>query len=309
MTRITLVHQAALGDTVLLIPLLRSLRMRFPDAAITLVTKTNLGQMFTMLGLVEAYASADDREHTAWFSAPENKSPAEPNSRPAWADADYLLCGVAGPNDPWAQNAYLARPNAQPKSLLFFQPRPPAEYPNHVTQWHREQLAELDLVEPQPPLPRVNPDGVILIHPGSGGDAKCWARERFISLGRSLKRNGIIPTYVLGEVEQEKWGYRLIDEMKVEFPWYLHMGLYELAERISRARLFVGNDSGVTHLAAAMGVPTIALFGPSNDRQWSPVGPAVKILRAPEPNSTNLDALDESTLLSEILAELRIFNS
>ncbi len=261
--------------------------------------------MLAMLGLVDAYASADDREHTLWFAPPDELNPQRPNSRPAWADAEWLLCAVAGKNDPWAQNAYLARPGAEPKSLLFFEPRPPANYAGHVTQWHREQLAELDLIEPQPPFPRSNPDGVVLIHPGSGGDAKCWPRERYISLGQTLKRNGIIPTFLLGEVEQEKWGGKLIEEMKAEFPWYLHMGLYELAERIARARFFLGNDSGVTHVAAALGIPTLALFGPSNDTQWSPVGPSVTISRPPEPNRTDLNALEESAVLAEVLAELR----
>jgi ADP-heptose:LPS heptosyltransferase len=303
--RITIVHQAALGDTVLLIPLFRALRHRFTGARITLVSKTNLGQMLTMLGMIENHASADDRDHTAWFSPPAPPDHTDrPNSRPAWADCDYLLCAVANKSDPWAQNAYLARPDAEPKSLLFFEPRPPASYPGHVTQWHRDQLGELDLIEPQPPFPKSNPDGVVLIHPGSGGDNKCWPRERFISLGHTLKRNGIIPTFLLGEVEQEKWGRNLIEEMKREFPWYLHMGLYELAEKISRARFFLGNDSGVTHLAAAMGIPVLALFGPSNDVQWAPVGPSVKIVRAAS-DPQNLDALEQEVVLSEVLAELR----
>jgi ADP-heptose:LPS heptosyltransferase len=305
LTRITVVHQAALGDTILLMPLFRALRHRFADAHITIVTKTNLGQMLTMMGIVEEYASADDRDHTLWFAPPDELSPQKPNSRPGWATCDWLLCAVAGKNDAWARNAYLARPDAAPGSLLFFQPRPPESYQGHVTQWHRDQLGELDLIEPQPPFPRINPDGVVLIHPGSGGDSKCWPRERFISLGQTLKRNGIVPTFLLGEVEQEKWGWNLIEEMKREFPWYLHMGLYELAEKISRARFFMGNDSGVTHLAAAMGIPVLALFGPSNDAQWSPVGPSVKILRPPAPQERNLDSLEESAVLAEVLAELR----
>jgi len=82
------------------------------------------------------------------------------------------------------------------------------------------------------PLVKINPDGVMVIHPGSGGDAKCWPRERFLSLGRNLKRNGIIPTFILGEAEQERWGHQVVDALKSEFPWYLHMGLYELAEKL-----------------------------------------------------------------------------
>ncbi len=303
MTRISIIHQAALGDTVLLIPLFRSLRQRFPGCALTLVTTPSLGQMLTLLGFVDAYASADDRDHTRWFAPPDG--PDRPNSLPPWADCDYLISAVAVKGDAWCANALWARPAHPLDSLLFFNPRPPADYPGHVTAWHREQLAALELVEAPGPLPQVNPDGVVVIHPGSGGDAKCWPRERYLTLGRSLKRNGIVPTFILGDVEQERWGRAMLEGLKDEFPWYLHMGLYELAEKLSRARLYVGNDSGVTHLAAATGVPVIALFGPSNEAQWGPVGAAVRILRAPPPAERSLEALEVDAVLHEVLAELR----
>ena len=302
MTRITIVHQAALGDSVLLIPLFRSLRRRLGVCAITLVTRPDFGQMLTMLGFVEGYASADDREHTLWFAPPED---GEANSTPAWAECDLLLIGVAAAGDPWAANARLARAGRDPDSLLFFNPRPPLEYAGHVTAWHREQLGALGLAAAPGPLPRMNPDGAVVVHPGSGGDAKCWPRERFLALGRSLKSNGIVPTFILGEAEQERWGRAVVEGLKGEFPWYLHMGLYELAEKLSRARLYLGNDSGVTHLAAAMGVPVIALFGPSNEVQWGPVGAGVRILRAAAPEGANLEALEVEAVRHEMLAELR----
>jgi ADP-heptose:LPS heptosyltransferase len=299
LTRISVVHQAALGDTVLLMPLFRSLRQHFPGCAITLVTRSNFGQMLTMLGEVDAYASADDRDHTALFVAPEG----DPAAPPAWADCDLLISAVSDGRDAWAQNA--ARSPARRR--LFFQPRPPADYPGHVTAFHREQLVQqgLPLDEAKLPLPRSNPDGAVVIHPGSGGDAKCWPRERYLSLGRTLKRLRIVPTFILGEAEQERWGIKVVDALKDEFPWYLHMGLYELAEKLGRARMYLGNDSGVTHLAGAVGIPTVALFGPSDDQQWRPIGPGVRIKRAPAPQEKNLDALSEEAVLHEVLAELR----
>jgi ADP-heptose:LPS heptosyltransferase len=307
-SEIVIVHQGALGDTVLLVPLIRSLRARFGACRVTVVTRPNLGQMLTMMGFADDYASADDRDHSAWFAAPD--APDRPRARHAWANADVLISAVSTGADAWAENARLARREKRggaggADGLHFFDPRPPADFPGHLTDWHRAQLAALDLCAAPDSLPRANPDGAIVIHPGSGGDAKCWPRERFLSLGRTLKRNGLTPTFILGEAEQERWGKRLIDDLKDEFPWYLHMGLYELAERMSRARLYLGNDSGVTHLAAATGIPVLALFGPSNDVQWRPVGPAVKVLRAAPPHAHALEHLEEAVVLNEMLAELR----
>jgi ADP-heptose:LPS heptosyltransferase len=308
--QVTVVHQGAVGDTAVLIPLFRSLRRRYGGEggerggwASPIVTRMNLGQMLMMMGFVENHASADDRDHTRWFAEPEG---GKPNSLPSWAGADLLISAVSNGADAWAANARLARRAlGREEDVLFFDPRPPADYPGHVTEFHREQLASLALEPAELPLPRINPDGAVVIHPGSGGDAKCWPREKFLSLGRALKRNGILPTLILGEAEQERWGYREVDALKAEFPWYLHMGFYELAERLSRARLYLGNDSGVTHLAAAMGVPVIALFGPSNDVQWRPIGPSVRILRAPPPHERSIDRIEEAVVLAEMLAELR----
>lgn len=297
MKKVTIVHQAAFGDTVLLIPLIRSLRQRFASqggAAITVVTHTNLGQMLTMTGQADGYASADEKAHSLWFAAGTEAKASE------WSDCDVLISAVSSGEDAWAEHA---RTLSIAKTQLFFAPRPPPDYPHHVTRWHRAQLPQLGLTEPSLSLPRHNPDGAIVIHPGSGGESKCWPRERFLQLARDLRRNGIMPTMVLGEAEEERWGQKAIDGLEREFPCYRHLGFYELAEKLSRARLYLGNDSGVSHLAAAMGVPVFVLFGPSNDVQWRPIGPSVRVLRASPPHERELGQLEVGAVLAEMLAE------
>jgi ADP-heptose:LPS heptosyltransferase len=312
MFRVTVVHQGALGDTVLLVPLFRALRARFgaeEDVRLTVVTRPNLGQMMVMMGWVDDYASADDREHTSWFAAPDGLAP---NAIPAWSACDLLLSAVSNGRDAWAQNARLAmKPSAEgvwrvETPVMFFEPRPPGDFCGHVTAWHRDQLAALGFKNAgreKGALLRSNPDGAIVIHPGSGGEAKCWPRENFLELGRALRRNGIVPTFILGEAEEDRWGKAAVEGLKAEFPWYMHMGLFELAERMGRARLYLGNDSGVTQLAAAIGVPVIALFGPSDDTQWRPIGPSVRVLRGPEPKV--LASLEVAEVLAAMMSELR----
>ena len=57
--------------------------------------------------------------------------------------------------------------------------------------------------------------------------------------------------------------------------------LYELAEWLATARVYIGNDSGITHLAAAVGTPVVALFGPTDPRIWAPRGPDVCVIARP----------------------------
>lgn len=298
---ISLIHTAALGDTILLIPLLRALRAKFPHAHITLVMRPAFGQMFTMRGIAHAWHSADDPAHTAWFSPPDR--PHIPNTHPAWANADLLLSAVSTGTDPWADNARAALfPHTD--RLLTFNPKPPEDYPRHVTAWHAEQLAAQGLHLPPAPLPPIlkNPDGPLVFHPGSGGEAKCWPPDHYLTLADALARNGIKPTFILGEAEQERWGRPAVAMLNERFHTFLHIGLYELSERLARARLYLGNDSGVSHLAAALGTPTITLFGPSNHTQWHPIGPDVTLLHAPNPQQ--MASLPPETVLHTLLTKI-----
>jgi ADP-heptose:LPS heptosyltransferase len=65
--KITLVHSGALGDTILLAPLLRSLKQRWPQAQRTLVTRPSFGELLLKLRLIEHFADSDDSIHSAWF--------------------------------------------------------------------------------------------------------------------------------------------------------------------------------------------------------------------------------------------------
>jgi len=76
---------------------------------------------------------------------------------------------------------------------------------------------------------------------------------------------------------------------------------------ISRSAVYLGNDSGITHLAAAVGVPTVALFGPSDPRQWAPRGRRVTVISrqvdcSPCSNST-MKSCPHRACLSELSAE------
>ena len=69
---------------------------------------------------------------------------------------------------------------------------------------------------------------------------------------------------------------------------------------LARAGLYVGNDSGVSHLAAAWGAPVLALFGPTDPAQWAPVGPRVTVLRADDQEMDSLELEDVERAAGEI---------
>jgi ADP-heptose:LPS heptosyltransferase len=110
------------------------------------------------------------------------------------------------------------------------------------------------------------PGDFAVIHPFSGSAKKNWPLANFRALAEKLQR--LMPVkWCAGPDDPPLPGAVQIDD------------LYELACWLASARLYIGNDSGITHLAAAVGTPVLALFGPTDPETWSPRGPQVRIGR------------------------------
>ena len=107
--------------------------------------------------------------------------------------------------------------------------------------------------------------GFAVIHPFSGSAKKCWPLERYRELARDL---GMPVRWCAGPEET------LADAVRID-------DLYELARWLATAHVYVGNDSGITHLAAAVGTPVVALFGPTDPRIWAPRGRDVCVIAKP----------------------------
>ncbi len=156
---------------------------------------------------------------------------------------------------------------ARPLEVLGLDPRvpPPVEAP---TDDERRAAA--------PWLARLGA-GFLALHPGSGSRAKNWPFERFLELASALspERPWLL---LLGPAEERMARARTPALERAVVARELPLGT--LRALVSQARLYVGNDAGVTHLAAACGTPTLALFGPTDPRVWAPDGPRVTCLRA-----------------------------
>ena len=116
--------------------------------------------------------------------------------------------------------------------------------------------------------------GFVAIHPFSGSPKKNWPLDRYKELGCRLS----LPVkWIL-----ERDGPR-VESIEAE-PFI--DDLYELACHLARVRLYVGNDSGITHLAAAAGARVLALFGPTDASVWAPRGPKVRVITTPGPGES-----------------------
>jgi heptosyltransferase-3 len=119
---------------------------------------------------------------------------------------------------------------------------------------------------------------------GSGSARKNWPRERFREVARRLAQLGEEVRWICGPAEERESS--LADDRT-----WRNLPLTELAERLSRCRLYLGNDSGVTHLASAAGCPVVALFGASDHRIWAPRG-QVTIIVSPSGDMADITTGD-----------------
>ncbi len=156
----------------------------------------------------------------------------------------------------------------------FFTAIPPDDCQIHAADYFAAQVGC-----PLPAIPRVDCPrknaGFAAIHPFSGSPRKCWPFDRYQELARRLAAH--MPVRWCAGLEDS-----LPDAVRIA-------DLYELACWLATARVYIGNDSGITHLAAAVGTPVVALFGPTDPRIWSPRGPSVRVIAKPAMTDISVD--------------------
>lgn len=254
------VRRGGLGDTLLMLPILRAMRARAPAARLEFAGVAEFARLFVEFGLCAA----------------------------AWSNEDLATWSLAAPGDPRASAARLAQFDwivGDDPALVaarelgvavdVFDPRLAAapRQPAAAQLLERAGLsgsAEVALVaERVPPLD----SAPIVVHVGSGGRHKCWPADALLALLASLRARG--PVRVLaGPAEVERGLAWLGGDAACHAP----ATVSELAAELRGARAFVGHDSGPTHLAAALRVPTVALFVATDPAIWAPVGPHVRVV-------------------------------
>jgi heptosyltransferase III len=298
----------AIGDFILTLPALRALRARWPDAFIELVGYPHIAGLALADGLVDRVASLDAAGIARFFALkPMFTSDQVDFVRSFDLVVTYLhdpeggvvrnleLAGARQViyGDPIVREGHAIEHLLRPLEALALYAKggeaPSLTMPGEVVRFGKQWLAE-HKAEGCP----------VAIHPGSGSATKNWPVAGFLGLARRLLGDAVAqPVFVVGEADD-----REAAQLRKEAPGVTvieGLDLPHVAGILSNCRAFVGNDSGITHLAAAVGLPVVALFGPSDPARWGPRGPRVRILRAP---GGALEALQESDVWEAVRAAL-----
>jgi len=292
---IAVIHAGAVGDLVQALPTLRAVRVKWPEARVTLIGRPERGRLAQMAGLVDACAHVDSSGlwHLAGGAdASEGRLPA-PFDR-ADLVIDFLGC-LAGS---------VSEGRRRPFQIVSARAIPPADWKKSAAAWIFEQVAgrlELPPVSLEPAL--AVPAAILeaargtlaanriagpfaVIHPGSGSPKKNWPMDCFSRVAQRLRKDwGRRVVWLLGPAEQERGVAPPAAEGQVVLA---DLALDEVAAVLALADVYIGNDSGITQVAAAVrgpggaATPTVALFGPTDPRVWGPRGRHVRVVCSPD---------------------------
>lgn len=283
--RILIIRPAALGDTLMLVPALD--RMRHSASVSVAGRKPGLEYLKPFARVCLDFEAAG--WHNLFTGTPEV---------PALPDAELVVAFLKDPEGEVKRNLSILMPEA---GVYLFPGLPGPGEAVHVALYLARCLqaagAEVDPEEAMQeamgrPLIRGAGhslrDGRIVLHPGSGGREKNHPPEFWME---AVSRMGVEPflqgrgfTVLLGPAEANLRSIFGKGLRKQDVEILFAPEREDLVSLLTEAGLYVGQDSGITHLAAMLGTQTLALFRNSSVEQWRPLGPKVRVIRHPEPD-------------------------
>jgi heptosyltransferase-2 len=294
--KILCVRGGGLGDFIVTLPMVARLRREWPDARIEWLGHPRIAELGWRRFYFDGLRSVNHGPLSAFFTP---KAVLDPDWMDYVGSFDLVLSYFYDPDSLFLTN--LER--CQPGKIHTLSPQLPPAWAEPAAHYFYRILEPLKLDDDVPSPSRVYPTNedrqaaaaflaglaedtrLVALHPGSGSDTKNWPVEFWEELGRKLPAED--PRIRLLLVEGEADGprvERLMEGWKgmplLRARW---LPLPILAVLLQRTELFLGHDSGVTHLAAAADadLPIVALFGPTDPAVWAPSRPGVRVLRAP----------------------------
>ena len=280
MSRILVIRGGALGDFILTLPALRLLREAFPAAHLEVLGYRHIVALAEMSGYADGARSIEYGAFASFFCR-DGELP--PELVDYFGSFQQVVSYLFDPDEIFATNLRRAGVRnfvAGPAKLTAQE---------HAARQLARPLEQLALYLENPaavimPPGRAEIDAEKLaLHPGSGSETKNWPVERFVSVAKwwlapNEKRRILL---VGGEADDARMA-ALSDALpRARLELAQSVPLPELAARLRDCGVFLGHDSGISHLAAAVGTPALLLFGPTDPAIWAPANPPVRVLRAP----------------------------
>ena len=290
--RILVIRGGAIGDFILTLPAIAALRKQFPQAHLEVLGYPHIAQLAVAGGLVDRVQPIEARGLAGFFA--RDSVVLEPDLKDYFSEFDLVVSYLYDPDGIFKTNL---------RRCLFGQfiagpHRPNEAEPIHAAQAYLKPLERLAIFDADP-VPRLSLRAstsdmadlvvgldarqrvpAVALHPGSGSEEKNWPEGKWAEfMTRLMDSTKLDLLLVGGEAE----GGRL-QRLAAAVPSgrcgiAQSLPLPELAWRLQTCTAFIGHDSGISHLAAALGLPSLVLWAEALEEIWRPQGERVVILR------------------------------
>jgi heptosyltransferase-2 len=280
MRKILVIRGGALGDFILTLPVLAALRGRFPQHAIEILGYPQIASLAVAGGLADG-VSALECPPLAGLFARNGEWAAETGNY--FAGFELIVSYLHDPERIFENNV------ARCASAQFIRGthRPDESLNTHATELLLRPLEAIGIcdADPRPRLAIEAEDadsGRLAFHPGSGSERKNWPEHAWKELLQTLVVNSNYTFLLIGGEAEGSRCERLAAVVPAgRFVVAQGLPLVSLARKLKGCGGFIGHDSGISHLAAALDLPGLVLWGETAEKTWRPVSDRVKLIRDP----------------------------
>jgi heptosyltransferase-2 len=293
--KILVVRGGAIGDFILTLPALSALRQQFPEAFLEVLGYPHIVELAVAGGIVDRVQPIEARALAGFFA---KNGELDTELQDYFSEFDIIISYLFDPDHIFKTNV------ARCSRGQFIQgPHRPQEQDTiPASRVYLRPLERLAIFEADP-VPRLElkaagrPELTLALHPGSGSEKKNWPEPGWSELlTRLVNESEFSLLLVGGEAEGER-----LQRLSAALPparvrVAMNLPLAELGRQLKSCVGFVGHDSGISHLAAAVGLPGLVLWGFTSEAIWRPPSGKFRVLRHP----TGLESLPAEKVLAEL---------
>jgi ADP-heptose:LPS heptosyltransferase len=307
-----ILQPGAIGDCILTLPLAELMKETVCPGGVDIIGHTEYLGMLSGRSCVDVVRSLDSISLHRLFAGEGDFEVADGDPLiMAFAGYSWIASFLGESDSHFEKNLIFTVNCSNSAEVITLAMKPDERHNIHISDFYRKQFVEQSGLSPQEhnsaiSMPLIRPtqadiyrgreilaeNGIMptvkpaVIHPGSGWAHKCWHLDNFLAVARMLEKEGTDSVFLLGPAEMERFGESTISYIRELGNLLTDLPLSDVLAVLSCSRAFLGNDSGITHLAAALGIRTVAVFGPTDPAVYRPIGSAVTILQNNTPDFT-----------------------